>query len=102
MGIKDMILVYHKSAKSFDDYLIQLKSLPNLDEINEDSGVDETPKKLIHGIQDLINLTMEIAVKTCQGFMRTLQKKKEELTVIKSSFDMILLRPVIPEEERLP
>lgn len=45
---------------------------------------------------------MEIAVQTCQGFMRTLQEKKEELIVIKDAFDLILTMPVIPEEERLP
>lgn len=45
MGIKDMILVYHKAAKSFDDYLIQLKSLPNLDNIDPDTdGIDDAPK----------------------------------------------------------
>ena len=58
-----MILVYHKAAKSFDDYLIQLKTLPNLDNIDPDvDGIDDAPKKLISGIQDLITLTMEIAV----------------------------------------
>jgi len=51
MGIKEMILVYHKSAKAFDDYLVQLKSLPNMDDIKDDSDImDDSPKKLINGI----------------------------------------------------
>ena len=103
MGIKEMILVYHKSAKSFDDYVVQLKSIPNLDELPEDQDIiDDSPRKIITGIQELINFTMEVAVNTCQGFMRTLQEKKDELVVIKENFDLIMTLPVIPEDERLP
>lgn len=73
-----------------------------MDETFEEDVIDGSPRKLIHGIQDLINLTMEVAVRTCQGYMRALQKKKEELTVIKESFDLIILKDVLPIEERMP